>query len=1287
MTRLLRWAVAAGVLLGLPLLLMVAAFVAGVSIDASRWRELAAQQASAALERPVALHGALRLKLGRELVLRIGELRVSSPPGFESAELLSLSEARVALDLFDLPGLLRGAPRLRRIEAEELVLRLERGSDGRGNWQAGAPRGPGRARADFHVGKLGLKRVAVLHHDTRSGQRRRLDVETLFARTGPDGALYLSLRGLVEARPAYQLQLDGGPLRLLLDAAEPWPFKLQLRGPGLRLTAGGVLDARLPEARVDFDASADDPARVGRWLGLALPQLGMVALRGSARAGADAIELSRLQGSLPGADFSGQLALALGASRPRLTGAVRFGDLDLQPWRAAWAGARDQGSEPETGAWQAISLRDLPAVDAELDLSVTQVFGLPVALRDAQLALRADARGLHAPFGARLAGASLQGRLGLDTAAATPALALELDASDLPLGALVRGLWEVQGIDGQLRRLALQLAGRGDTLGALAQDLDASLRLAGLDAQWHRADGQRPVALRLDPLSLNARRGERVQGEGRAWVLGEPVALSLRSGRLGDMLHRRALPIDLALVTGPATLRLATDLAATQSADGRALSFDLQARRSGELARWLGVAPESALPVAARGRMVLADDAWRLDATSLRVGRSDLSLQAQGRHSATGQPATLRVRGTLLDLPELMSLRPTAGPARPGRPGEASARDAPLGLAAVDLQLELEQLHVGPRVLGDVALDARLRHGRLLPSPLRGRVAATAFDGEVALDLRGAAPQARLDLSAREVDVGALLRELGVAEAIIDGQAQALQVSLQGQGRDWREFVEGATLRAQLAGGNLALRPAPQRPLAEIRLREATLGAAPGEALRLHLDGRLDERTPVQVELSSGTLADLLRDTRQLPFAMAARAAGTLLTLDGDVALPLGRGANLQLQMSGERLHSLGELARVELPAWGPWSMSGPIRVTPVGYEVQGLQLRVGESRLSGSGRLDLSGPRPHLALQVWAPSIQLDDFPLPQRLVDPQERPGPPGGLSATVSELAGRADRLLSARFLRRVDASIDVQAQQVLAGRDRLADGALQLRLREGRLVLDPAVLNLPGGSMRLSIAYDLKESEVDFAVGAEVERFDYGIIARHLRRADDVRGLFSMKVQLQGRAPSLEQVMHRANGRLDVAVWPTELRAGVFNFWSVNLVLTLLPMIDPRAPSQVNCMVGRFDLKDGIVADDKIVIDTTAVRILGAGQANLATEDLSFVFRPRSKGVAVFRLQNPLRVTGTLSDQRVGLDSRDTFESTLRLIASPILWPIERLTLGPLPRDGADVCTQPLRAAAR
>jgi uncharacterized protein involved in outer membrane biogenesis len=311
----------------------------------------------------------------------------------------------------------------------------------------------------------------------------------------------------------------------------------------------------------------------------------------------------------------------------------------------------------------------------------------------------------------------------------------------------------------------------------------------------------------------------------------------------------------------------------------------------------------------------------------------------------------------------------------------------------------------------------------------------------------------------------------------------------------------------------------------------------------------------------------------------------------------------------------------------------------------------------------------------------------MPQRLVDPIAEPEPTGGLRGAVNQLARRTDRMLSARFLRRFDATIDVQANEVLSGADRLAYGAVHLKLQDGRLDLDPAVVNLPGGSMRLSMAYDLKESEVDFHVAANVERFDYGIIARRLNRADDLRGLFSLNAEFAGRAPSLDSIMRNANGKLDFAVWPTELRSGMFNLWSANLVLTLLPLIDPGLKSQVNCIVGRFDLDNGDLSDDKIVIDTSTVRIRGSGHANLRTEELAFIFRPRAKGIGLFRLQTPLRVSGTLTDQRFGFDRQDLFFSVLRMVASPVLVPIEWFTLGPQPRDGADICADPLRATGR
>ncbi len=138
-----------GVPLGLALVVMglaVAVALSGMSIDASRWRDAAAERASAALGRPVILQGAFELepRLGRELGLRVGSVRILNPPGFAGTEFLAIGELRARIDLFDA---LRGRLRSSSIEAREVGLWLERGADGRGNWTSTPRRDARRAAA------------------------------------------------------------------------------------------------------------------------------------------------------------------------------------------------------------------------------------------------------------------------------------------------------------------------------------------------------------------------------------------------------------------------------------------------------------------------------------------------------------------------------------------------------------------------------------------------------------------------------------------------------------------------------------------------------------------------------------------------------------------------------------------------------------------------------------------------------------------------------------------------------------------------------------------------------------------------------------------------------------------------------------------------------------------------------------------------------------------------------------------------------------------------------------
>jgi uncharacterized protein involved in outer membrane biogenesis len=1234
-------------LLLVAILAVAALYMAGVTIDVSRWRDATAERASAALGRQVVLEGAFELTLGRDAEIHIGGVRILNAGGFTAPEFLALADARATVDLL---AALRGQVSLRSLEARDVRLSLERAADGRGNWAPAQAGDPGRPRAALDIGQITLHRLAIDYHDARLARHHFFDLDELSGSTTWNEALRLAVRGRMDQQLPFALTAEGGPLRLIQEASGPWPFTLDFEFSGSRLHANGTLDMLKSEVRADFGAGIGKHAPV---------------------APADAV--AELRAPTDTNHLAGQLTLAFGGDRPRVSGALSVASLDLRPFFAGSQGA--SGKPPDNGApqWEMLTLRDLVPADVDVDLSIGRWLGLPVDLRDARFGLRADADGVRVPISATIASVPFSGRLDLRTSSSLPTLAFRFEAKDARLGDLTGAT----SIEGTLGRIALRLGGRGKTLGSLQRDLEISLAAANARLSYGGFAGGRPIPFALDTLDVAMRPGARLRGSARGSLLGERVGLSIRGGTLPDMLRGFAIPVELEITAAQAKLRIEGALARSEATRETALSFAFQARRAGDLARWLGVAPESNLPIALRGLVRIASDAWYLDQTTLKLGRSELTIDAQ--HSRVdGRLLTIAtVRGPLIDVPELATLR-----ASTGRSSDLPVFPDAVDLADADVSLLLQHVRLGRTDLVDVGFSARVRDGHLPPSPLTGKVAGAPFAGLVAVDLRGAVPEASLELSTGEIDVGALLRDIGAAEDI-DGRTEKLQLTLRGRGNTLRELARLSAFEARVSGGRISVLGALQRPVAEIRVTEAVIGALAGEPIRVRLDGTLDE-TALDIKLTSGTLADFVRDATHLPFSLAAQAAGARLTLEGEVALPLGRAGQLTFEMSGERLDTLSRLAQVELPAWGPWSLRGPIRMTPTGYELQGLLARVGENRFKGTGKIDVNGPRPRLDMRVSSPSIQLDDFPLPERLADTPPRAVGIRSLIDKASAVTGRTEKLLSAGFLRRLDIFLDVEVREVLSGADRLADGALRVQVVDGHLSLGPARVNIPGGTLRLSAAYDPTVSEVKLTAGVNIERFEYGIIARRFGRRDDIDGLISMNLDIAGKAPSLDKLLLHAEGKMDFAVWPKELSSGVFSLWSVNLVLSLLPLFDPDGESKVNCIVGRFDLKDGKLSDDKMTIDTTRLRIRGTGTANLVTEELAFVFRPRAKGLALFRLQTPLRVSGTFADYRIGINRRDLFASVLRLIASPILLPIERFTLGPLPYDGADVCTDPLRA---
>ena len=1288
-----RIAAVLAALLGLPLILILIAIIAvavfGVTIDASRWREPLEARASAALGRQVTLDGSLTFEIGREAAVHVGGVRVRNPPGFGAQDLATLGEARVRIDLL---AALRGRLQVHSFEATAGLIRFERAVDGRANWTAATSTpaaaersSPSAALTAIELQRVSIRSFAFEYHDERSGAHHHLDLDELNAVGKWSEPLKLKLRGHVARSFPYVIDVEGGSARLLQEGREAWPFTLDFQFLGTGLHASGTLDVGRGAAEFAFGAGTEDLAQVEQFLQTRLPSFGAAAITGKVVASAASVELSDLHGVLGGSELTGALAVSVGSARRRVSGELAIGVLDL---RAFLEAAPQRSSTPLTYddlTRQALPMRGLVPIDADLVLQVGSWLGFAFEVRDVRLALHADERSLSAPISGTIAGVPLVGRIDLDTAAPTPSLALELDAANLPLSGLRQIVPGTDRVDGELGSVALRFGGRGETLGAIVADLELRVKAQAARVRYASATRPRPVELALDAIEVVLPKGKPLHGTMRGALLGESATLAFRAGELQQLLHEPGTPIELKLTAGGATARVEGTIAWAGAPRGSDLAFSLEARRAGDLARWLALDPESNLPLALHGRLHV-DGGWHLEKTTLKLGRSELNVDAHhARKDAEGIIAAA-VTSRLIDIPELQTLRRRSAAATPH--SLAAWLDIPIlpqgvDLTAADVAIGLTKVVLTRTELTDVDLRARIRGGQLLPSPCAARFAGVPFDGTAGLDLRGAVPEVSLAISTGDVDVGLLLRTLGVAENL-EAHAEALQMKLIGRGSSPRELLQHSSLEMRLQGGELSVRGPVRRAVAEIRLEQTLVAVQPGKPITVRMQGTLDG-TPAELTVATGTLADLAQDASRVPLSVEAKAAGARLALEGKVLLPLGRGGELALTLAGEQLDSLSTLARVALPPWRSWSLAGPISMTPSGYEIAKLAVRVGGSRLYGRGRLDLAGERPRLDMQLSGPEVQLDDFPFEERTA--AQRPVTAQSLRATVSRTATQTEDLLSSAFLRRLDAYVDVVVEHVRSGDDRLGAGTLRAQLVEGRLDISPSEIQLPGGSARLSMAYDPTGSEIALAARVAIERFDYGILARRLRPRTDISGLFSLKLEVAGKAPTLSTFLAHASGHMDFAVWPQDLRSGIFDRWAVNLFFQLLPFIDPGAGTHVNCVVVRVDLKDGKLTHDTLLIDTGRVRVFGSGGADFSTEQIAFRFRPRAKGPVLFSLQPPIDVTGTMTDRRMGVARGSTPETLARFFTSVFVVPIQMLTQGRLPADGRDVCTDPLRSPGK
>ena len=1246
----------------------IAVFLTIAGDDFYRW--IMRQAIEGTIDREIRVEGSFSFSVGLEPSVTVTDVWLENAPWANTKEMARAKRVEVQIALLPL---FSGIVRVPRLVVEGLDVTLERSSDGRGNWVfAGAPGDDRESVIEDDIslplfGFVSLKDIAITYRDHEAGRDMEFLLDFLDKQEhAEDARPDIRAEGSLNRR-LFQLSGRVGSIQEALSATAPYPLELMLQSSGLVVDLTGT--ARNLAAGEGFDLSLDvrTPAigEVLRTFKIDVPLVGVA--EASARLHGDLGSLALEDLALEVIDRSGGEFRAEG----RFDDLTNGRGLDLRFAGKLGPDARRQlGHLPD-----ALSEVLAEMVQMELEGRISGHLGA-LAATDLQARLR------HAS-GAQL---SLKGRAALDATGEGPTITdLDITAlaslpdqalleqalgSPLPdVGAIAAAAelaWTEDWITlrsaeveiAALERLRFTAEGR---IGRLSGD-DFALELDPRIDLSVAVDNSRPLVYLVEALAkeadagadptadpsappqpvpavdnqrdfvLQIQKGLEAAGSDPGWLDGQ-MGPKTRAAIEGYQA-RNGLPVD-----GRATVELLHHLQG--DAGGPATRNPLP--RPSEISELAASLPELG-PVTATVRLSREGEDYRFDDLNLTLGATE-----GPRIAVTGALGTLRPER---DVPlEEIALQVTFGVPSSQVFAQAFAPELP-EFTEVDggfrLTGTMEEL-----LLSDARLTAQGPDGLIVS--VEGGVATLSLGEGLATrnlalqlearwpDSQGIAKLVDLDLpELGRIEARATLRDRDHTFALTDisaiaGPADRPRARVTGQIGDL------PALRQVELQGDFDV-PTAILLQGEAPLSEAGLGQVHGRFNLSDKDGSLGLEA-LSAELEDTTLLSL--SVRGL-FDDIERSDE--LWVEATLTVP--------------DVSQLGREFGVDAEPIGSLSFRGEVTGSDESFHAEG-EARVGETDLIGRLSGTLKGERPSLRAELYSPFFRLADLGLVPQADDPEalipSAPEPrPERDEATDELVFGEAP--IAFETLTAFDLDLDVLLDDMEGMRLDFDKAEAHVDLVDGLLRVEPLSFDFVGGRVDVTLQVDASQDMPALRLRLAADDVDLGDFLLQTDVEVPLDGELDLLVDLNATGQSPRALASSLAGEFDLAIERGHVRTNLLRLTTTNPVSWLFTEAARRGYSEMNCLILRFNVQDGVAESEVVLLDTPNILALGDGRIDLRNEIIDIDVRPQAKRRRLVALSTPFAIRGPLNGPSVEIG---TGGAAVRTAGEVLLSPLNLL----------------------
>lgn len=421
------------------------------------------------------------------------------------------------------------------------------------------------------------------------------------------------------------------------------------------------------------------------------------------------------------------------------------------------------------------------------------------------------------------------------------------------------------------------------------------------------------------------------------------------------------------------------------------------------------------------------------------------------------------------------------------------------------------------------------------------------------------------------------------------------------------------------------------------------------------------QKNPFLLKATGGSLLTVQED-KPFPVDIALNIGHTDIKAKGTVQDPTNfAGMDINLSIKGGNAADLFPIFGIALPPTPPYEVKGRLNYEDAIWRFDPFTGKMGSSDIGGDLMWDSTGDRPKLTAHFLSEKLDFNDLgPLiglaPQEAVTEEQK------AEAAQQAQSPRVipDVPLDVSRLSAMDADVTLTGKSIIAPGWPLDDFFLHVTLEDRILRIDPVKFGTAKGNVALTMQVDSRQQPMTAQADFRFTRLSLNELLGSLGEAE---GLIGGAAKLEGKGASLHEILSTSNGTVGVGMDGGKISHLLLELAGLDVFQSVGVFVSGDKPVPVNCILGHFDVKDGVLHSKAIVIDSDDTNIQGEGTIDLETEAMDLRFVPQPKDTSLVSLRSPITVKGTLKSPSPGIEAgalmaRGGAAAALSLVLTPV-----------------------------